>query len=59
MSERWRNCKSLEGMVSDPLFPDWPLEGPRTTEWLVKEIAKSGGGSTATSSEVEDPVARG
>ena len=31
-------------MISDPLFPDWPLEGPRTTKLLVKEIAKSGGG---------------
>ena len=43
-SERWRDWKSLSGMISDPLFPDWPLEGPRTTKWLVKEIAKSGGG---------------
>ena len=42
--ERWRDWKSLAGMISEPLFPDWPLEGPRTTKWLVKEIAKSGGG---------------
>ena len=43
-SERWRGWKSLAGMISEPLFPDWPLEGPRTTKWLVEEIAKSGGG---------------
>ena len=42
--ERWRDWKSLAGMIGEPLFPDWPLEGPRTTKWLVKEIAKSGGG---------------
>ena len=42
--ERWRDWKSLAGMISDPLFSYWPLEGPRTTKWLVKEIAKSGGG---------------
>ena len=42
-SERWRDWKSLSGVISDPFFPDWPLEGPRTTKWLVKEIAKSGG----------------
>ena len=42
--ERWRDWKSLAGMISEPLFSDWPLEGPRTTKWLVKEIAKSGGG---------------
>ena len=43
-SERWRDWKSLAGMISEPLFQDWPLEGPRTTKWLVKEIARSGGG---------------
>ena len=42
--ERWRDWKSLAGMIGEPLFPDWPLEGPRTTKWLVKEIAKSGEG---------------
>ena len=42
--ERWRDWKSLAGMIGEPLFPDWPHEGPRTTKWLVKEIAKSGGG---------------
>ena len=43
--ERWRDWKSLSGVISDPFFffPDWPLEGPRTTKWLVQEIAKSGG----------------
>ena len=43
-SERWRDWKSLAGMISEHLFPDCPLEGPRTTKWLVKEMAKSGGG---------------
>ena len=43
-SEGWRDRKSLAGMISEPLFHDWPLEGPRTSKWLVKEIAKSGGG---------------
>ena len=41
--ERWRDWKSFAGMIGEPLFLDWPLEGPRTTNWLVKEIAKSGG----------------
>ena len=43
-SERWRDWKSLAGMISEPLFPEWPLEGPCTSKGLVKEIAKSGGG---------------
>ena len=43
-SEWVRDWKSLAGMIGEPLFPDWPLEVPRTTKWLVKEIAKSGGG---------------
>ena len=44
IQERWRDWKSLAGMIGEPLFPDWPLEGQRTTKWLVTEIAKSGGG---------------
>ena len=44
MSERCRDWKSLAGMISEPLFHDWPPEGPRTTKWLVKETAKSGEG---------------
>ena len=40
----WRDWKSVAGMISEPLFPDWPLEGARTTKWLVMEMVKSGGG---------------
>ena len=32
-------------MISESLFPDWWLAGPRITKLLVKEIVKSGGGS--------------
>ena len=44
-SERWRDWKSLAGMICEPLFPDWPLGGPRTMKCI--EESKAAGGAEA------------
>ncbi len=31
--ERCRDVKSVAAVLSEVEFPDWPLEGPRTTKW--------------------------
>ena len=43
--ERWRCWKTVSAALCEPVFDDWPLEGPRTVRWMATEIARAGGGS--------------
>ena len=40
--ERFRSLQSVAEHCAEMAFDDWPLEGPRTAHWLVREMAKTG-----------------
>jgi hypothetical protein len=45
--ERHRLWREVANSVESDVFPDWPLEGPRTMMWLVKFWSRQGGGPVA------------
>ena len=47
--ERFHSLQSVSEHCAVMVFDGWPLEGPRTTHWLVREMAKTG----------LNPIARG
>ena len=40
--ERFHSLQSVSEHCAVMVFDGWPLEGPRTTHWLVREMAKTG-----------------
>ncbi|CAK0906240.1 unnamed protein product, partial [Prorocentrum cordatum] len=41
-SQRYRSNKEAASLTATTAFDDWPISGPRTAEWLAREIARQG-----------------
>ncbi|CAK0846614.1 unnamed protein product [Prorocentrum cordatum] len=39
-SQRHRSYKEAASLTTTTAFEDWPISGPRTAEWLAREIAR-------------------
>ncbi|CAK0858250.1 unnamed protein product [Prorocentrum cordatum] len=39
-NRRHRSCKEAASLTTTTAFDDWPISGPRTAEWLAREIAR-------------------
>ena len=44
--ERWRPWRKVAASSSENFYEDWPIEGPRTCQWLLKHIERAGGSPT-------------
>ena len=45
--ERFRSVQSLSESMAQEKFEDWPLQGPHTTCWWVKQVSRTGTGFVA------------
>ena len=41
--ERWRPWRSVVQLGHENYYEDWPVEGPRTLQWLLKHIERTAG----------------
>ena len=39
---RFREYRDAAALMSETSYGDWPVEGPRTAKWILREVARQG-----------------